>query len=252
MFGFEVRVETLLSPAHLWLVVAYSLTTLGLIHAAAVHRAERPAHGYRPSLADVPLIVSLALLFRAVLWSLFYSDPLAVDYASGGFLAGKLWGYQGVAWQGNLGQVAGVTGALLHTVLLALILVVPLRRFRLPGGAIATIMLWDGLLTVWVTDLWLYLPAVAGAALAGEALWAWMWRGGVGGKSANPGYWLIAFVVPLALFAGYFALMGSFGGGIIWTAHLVAGLPVMAGFYGLFVALLALPPSFLKYPAHIA
>jgi hypothetical protein len=207
--------------------------------------------GYRPSLADIPLVISLALLFRTVLWSLFYSDPLAVDYASGGVAAGKLWGYQSVAWQGNLGEVAGVTGALLHAVLLALILIVPLRRLQLPGGAIAAIMLWDAFLTVWVTDQWLYLPAAGAAALVGEALWAWIWRGGAGGRGANPGYWLIAFLVPLVLFAGYFAMMERFGGGIIWTDHLVAGLPVMAGFYGLFVALLAVPPSFLKRAAHI-
>ncbi len=85
-----------------------------------------------------------------------------------------------------------MTGVLIHAVLLALFLVVPLRRLRLPCGAIGAIMLWDGFLTVAVTDLWLYLPAVAAAALVGEGLWAWIWRGGLGGADDEPGYWLIA------------------------------------------------------------
>jgi len=144
-----------------------------------------------------------------------------------------------------------VTGVLIHAVLLALFLVVPLRRLRLPCGAIVAIMLWDGLLTAAVTDLWLYLPAVAAAALVGEALWAWIWGGGLGGADAEPGYWLIAFAVPTVQFAAYFALMGTFGGGIVWTTHLVAGVPLMAGFYGVITAVLAVPPPFPRAKARI-
>lgn len=84
LFGFEVRLETLLSPAHLWLVVAYTLVVLGVLHAAAQHRTQTGRHEYRPSPADIPLLLGFGLLFRVILWSLFYSDPLAVDYASGG------------------------------------------------------------------------------------------------------------------------------------------------------------------------
>jgi hypothetical protein len=69
----------------------------------------------------------------------------------------------------------------LHSVLVALFLAGPLRRLRLPGGAIAAMLLYDGLLVAASTDLWRYLPAVIGAALLGEAIWARMWRGGLHG-----------------------------------------------------------------------
>jgi len=45
--------------------------------------------------------------------------------------------------------------------------------------------------------------------------------------------------------------MGTFGGGIVWTAHLVAGVPLMAGFYGMLTALLVVPPPFLRAKARI-
>jgi len=83
LFGFEVRLEALLSPAHLWLVVAYTLVVLGVLRAEAQHRTQTGRHGYRPSPADIPLLLGFGLLFRVILWGLFYSDPLAVDYASG-------------------------------------------------------------------------------------------------------------------------------------------------------------------------
>jgi hypothetical protein len=230
----------------LWLVVAYTLALLGFLHAAAEHRKQTAPHTYHATLADVPLVLGLALLFRVALWSLFYSDPLSVDYASGGVGISRIGGYQGLAWQTDVARTAGVTGLLLHSVLMALLVVAPLRHLRLPGGAIAVILLWDGLLTVAVTDMWLFLPAVAVAALGGEAIWAWMWHGGLGGPEGEPGYWLLASVVPLVLFALYFALMGTFGGGIIWTTHLVAGAPTLAAFYGLLTALLVVPPRFLR------
>lgn len=39
--------------------------------------------------------------------------------------------------------------------------------------------------------------------------------------------------------------MALAGGGITWTTHLWAGAPVIAAFYGLATAMLALPPAWL-------
>lgn len=251
LFGFEVRLETLLSPAHLWLVAAFTVALVGLLQAAAESRDRTGIRAYRPALRDMPLLIGFALLFRVLLWSLFYSEPLAVDYASGGAGVSHLGSYQGLALQTDVARVAGVTGLLLHSVLLALLLVTPLRWLHLPGGAVAAIMLWDGVLIVAVTDTWLYLPAVMGAAVVGEALWAWIWHGGLGGPESEPGYWLLGFLMPFIQFALYFTLMAAFGGGITWTAHLVVGAPLMAGFYGLLTAFLAVPPRFLRVKGRI-
>jgi len=183
-----------------------------------------------------------------MLWNLFYSDPFAVDYPSGGQGVSHLGNYPAVAFATDAARVAGVTGILLHSVLLALFLVVPLRRLHLPSGTVAAVMLWDGILTVAVTDMWLYLPAVVGGVIVGEAIWAWMRRDGRAVR-AERGYWSLAFAVPAVQFVLYFALMAAFGGGVGWSAHLAAGTPVMAGFFGLVVALLAVPPRFMQVAA---
>jgi len=252
LFGFEVRLETLLSPAHLWLVASYGLVVFVVLYAAADHYGEAAATSRRLTLAAVPLIVCFAVLLRVLLWNLFYSDPLAVDYAAGGQNMSHLGNYPVVAFATDSARVAGVTGILLHSVLLALFLVVPLRRFHLPAGTIAAVMLWDAALTVAVTDMWTYLLAVAGAVMVGEAIWGWMRRGWLGGPDAELGYWVLGFAVPATQFALYFAVMAMFGGGIAWTVHLAAGTPVMAGFFGLLVALLVVPPRFFRIGASIA
>src|SRR6266540_2455010 len=43
LFGFEVRLETLLSPAHLWLVASHGLAVFGVLIAAADHYRDAAA-----------------------------------------------------------------------------------------------------------------------------------------------------------------------------------------------------------------
>jgi hypothetical protein len=246
LFGFEVSLEALITPAHTWLLVAFMIACFGLFLGAAEQRARAGTVGYRPRLVDLPVVLSLAMLFRATLWSAIYSAPLAADYAAGGALGRRLAGFSGIAWETMATQVAGTTGMLLYSVVLALVLVASLRSLRLPAGAIAVIMLWEGVMVAVVADMWLYLPAVAGGALAGEALWAWVWRGGLGGPDGEAGYWVLGFVVPTVVFCLYFALMGIAGGGITWTTHLWAGMPFLAGLYGLIVSLFVVPPPVVR------
>ena len=248
LFGFEQRLEVFLSPAHLLLSYSSLIGVVGVFRVAIERRARAGVSAYRPRWADFPVLLTLTVLFRGTLWPLIYSQPLAIDYAAGGTVAGDLPGFAGIAWENTAAQVAGLNGILLYSVLLALFVVVPLRRLRLPGGAIAAVMLWEGALIAATTDMWRYLPAVAGAALLGEALWAALWRGRLGGLDGRPGYWVLAGALPAALALLYFALIAAVGGGITWTTPLWAGAVTLAGLYGLITGLFALPPHFLRAP----
>ena len=259
-FGFEVGQEAVLSPAHLWLAVSFTLAALGLSEAAVHWRATmgRPTKTSAaaptvseatPKLAlltwaDLPLVLSLGMLLRVMGWYGIYANPLTVDFASGGSTARTVYAFAGLAWDNGAAEIAGTAGIFLHSALLALFVVVPLRHLRLPGGSIAAIMLYDALLLVPATDQWLALPAVAGAALAGEIAWAWVRSGGLGGPDRESGYWLLGGLVPLVQAALMFAMLGRFGGGLAWSVHLWSGVPVAAGILGLGVAVLAVPPRF--------
>jgi len=158
------------------------------------------------------------------------------------------WGFAGIgAWGDMTAQVAGTTGMILYGMLLALFVTVPLRRLRLPAGAITTIILWtSAMICVATPELWIYLPAALAAALVGEALWLRIRRGSWGGPDGRAGYWLIAFAVPAAQLYTYFALMAAFGGGISWSTSLWTGAPLLAGIYGLIATAFAIPPRFVE------
>jgi hypothetical protein len=238
LFGFEVRLETLWAPSHLWLLVAFAVSAVGVLQATLDARA-RAGTGRA---ADLAVVVALALVFRVLFWNLWYTEPLAADYASHGALSRHLPGLNPMGWDTQAAEAAGTSGIVLHSVLLAAFLVAILQRLKPAAGAIAAVLLWNGLLTMVVADKLLYLPAVVGAALVGEAIWARMGAGALGGAGGRLGYWALGAAVPTAQFAGYFALMAAAGGGVAWTTHLWAGTPLVAGFYGLMAALVVAPP----------
>jgi hypothetical protein len=243
LFGFEAGLATLFSPSHLWLLVGVLLANLGVLLVAVRSRPERGAWPRRVEASDLPVLLSYAALFRATLWTVFYAQPLAVDYASGGAAVHQLPAFAGVDWQGQAAQVAGTTGILLHTVVLALFLTAAVRVLHVPAGGMLVIMLWDGLLSAGTTGLWLYVPAAAAGALVGEVVLDRARRGHFATRLPEARYWVLAASVPVAQFAVYFGLMAAFGGGIRWTAHLWTGAIAAAGVFGLISSVLAVPPG---------
>ena len=248
IFGSERLLEAFFSPSHLILLLSSLVSAAGLLRAAVLRRAGHDA-AYRPAWRDLPVLIGLGLIFRTTMWALIYSQPTAIDYAAGGTVASTLWSFKQIDWQNTAAQVSGIDGLLLYSILLVVFVILPLPRLRLPGGSIAAILLWEGVLIAATTDAWRYLPAVAGAALLGEALWAALWRGRLGGLAGRAGYWVLAAAVPTAFAYLYFALTAAVGGGLTWTTHLWAGVALLAGVYGFVTALVAIPPAFLTAPA---
>jgi hypothetical protein len=218
--GGEAGLEALLSPPHLGLVVASGVSGGGLLRVALAHRA------------DAAVVASLAVLFRIVTWSLFFSAPAAADYAAGGARVGSWPAFAGMAWDTPAAAVAGVTGFVLHAVLLAGFLVGPVRACGLPRGAVAAIVGWDAVLTAAVSGYWLAAVAAVAPAVVGEVLAA-------RARAGRASYRALAGLVPAVAAASHLALLGS---DLRWSVALTAGTPVLAGLYGLVTSCLVLPP----------
>jgi hypothetical protein len=245
LFGFEVTQETLISPSHIGIIFTAGLGFVGFAW-VAISRWRRAQAGH--FLADLVVAISVGILLRHSLYTLLYSQPFDADYASGGAIAGHVFGFSGItAWRDETAQVAGISGVILYSMLLSLFVVVPLRRLRLASGALAVIVLWNAAFSaLGIPEMWIYLPAALGSAVVGEILWAAMGRGALGGRDGRRGYWMIGFAVPATQFILYFSIMAAFGGGIVWSLALWAGMPILAGLYGLIASGLAIPPKFLS------
>ncbi|HET8569681.1 MAG TPA: hypothetical protein VFM93_11940, partial [Candidatus Limnocylindria bacterium] len=111
----------------------------------------------------------------------------------------------------------------------------------------ATILVWSGAMAfVTMPELAIYAPAVLLSAAVGEAIWAAMGRGALGGRDGRHGYWILGAAVPGTQLAAYLGLMATVGGGVAWPITLSAGAPVFAAVYALAATVFAIPPSFLR------
>jgi hypothetical protein len=137
-------------------------------------------------------------------------------------------------------QALGVVGMLWDTGFLMGFILLTMRRWVLPMGALTLVI---GLNAVAMGFLhrgaYPFLPVMARVvtALGAEMVYAWLQP-----SVQRPGAWrLFATVVPLLLTTLHFGVLGVTVG-VWWSVHLWAGTIVLTGFVGLLVSLLLMPP----------
>jgi hypothetical protein len=241
LFGFELNLEVLLSPSHLVLFVAVGLIYFSVLSHATYLFDRVPREPQKSFLASLPMLIGIASVFVIVFWPTWYFDPFAADYASKGAIVGVRDAYNFIDYGSATAEIAGVAGILLTTVILIPFVILPLYRWRLPSGSLTFILGWVFLQRAVILGVYVYLPAILGAALAGEIIWAWMRRGGEARLASTLGYRLLAFCVPLVLFSLYFLTVAFLPNGVIWPVHLWAGAIWMAAVAGLLLSFALIP-----------
>jgi hypothetical protein len=241
LFGFELNLEILLSPAHLVLFLAFGLIYFGVLSHAIYQfdlSSRERQNSFRTSL---PLLIGIASLFVIVFWPTWYFDPFSADYASKGAIVGVRDAYNFIDYGSPTAEIAGVGGILLTTLILIPFVILPLYRWRLPSGSLTFILVWVFIQRAVIVGVYSYLPAILGAALVGEIIWAWMRRGGEARLTSPLGYRILAFCVPLVLFSLYFLIVAFMPNGVIWPIHLWLGSIWMAGVAGVLTSFTMMP-----------
>jgi hypothetical protein len=236
LLGFELNLEVLLSPAHLVLFTAFGLIYYSVL-SHALYQFQRSPREHQNSLTtSLPLLTGIASLFHIVFWPAWYFDPMAADYASQGAIVSVRNAYSFIDYGSATAEIAGVGGIILTTLILIPFVVLPLYRWRLPSGSLTFIFAWVFVQRAIIVGVYSYLPAVLGAALVGELIWAWIRRGGEARLAWPWGYRLLAFSVPLILFLIYFLIVGLMPHGVIWPVHLWAGSILLAAAAGVLLS----------------
>jgi hypothetical protein len=133
----------------------------------------------------------------------------------------------------------GIVSVLLQAALLMSALLLLLRRWRPPFGAITLLQVVATALIGFLSDQhgWVVLALITG--LVADAL--------VQGLKPAPhrprNLRLFSFVVPTLLYSLYFLGTYLYGGGIGWSAHLTAGTAVLSGVVGILLSLLVVPSA---------
>ncbi|MBC7810994.1 MAG: hypothetical protein H7175_07610 [Burkholderiales bacterium] len=228
IFGFEENTEALLSPAHLALAAGGVLMVTAPLRAAWSRRESKP--GWK-NLAPALLGLTLTLSIMTFL-TMFASMMVNVNIYA--------WGRPDdqFPWDVTLASSVLVQmGLTMAFVLLAI------RRWRLPFGAITLILSINAvamllLRSTWTLEFWPVLIAVVAAGLIGDALLAYL-KPSVTRVAALRTF---AFALPfiyVALFFGALLLTG----GIWWRIHMWLGASFMAGVIGFGYSFLLAPPA---------
>jgi len=224
LFGIESELaETLLSPTHLLLAIGMTLITSGPLR-TAWFRAGRDAswRTLAPALFSATFVWCILSFFTA------FAHPFTEIYAIAS------------PWSSNayLTQNSGVASIILQSVILSGIILLVVRRWTLPFGALTLMMTLTSLMMCVFQDYFSLVPGVFVAGLAADILLLRL------KPSADKAlrFYIFAFLVPLIFYSLYFVSAQLTQGRIGWSIHLWVGSAFVAGVAGLLVSFLLVSP----------
>ncbi len=134
-------------------------------------------------------------------------------------------------------QAIGIAGVLIQSALLMGLVLLLVRRWHLPLGALLLLIGVNGAAMTVFNDHEALIPAIVFAALLADVLlWALKPSG-----TERKRFYLFAFLTPMLIYAAYYGAI-QLSTGIDWTIHLWLGSIFLAGIFGLFVSFLLLNP----------
>ncbi|HEX2620924.1 MAG TPA: hypothetical protein VHL11_12275 [Phototrophicaceae bacterium] len=226
VFGFEAKLATLMSPAHLALATGAFLFLSAPLR-AAWHR--KNLSGWRDLF---PVVATLTFLLALFAFFVQYN----------GYLDKPEWIINRSNADDGMLQIFRFTSVFIQSALFSGLVLFALRRWQLPVGTMTFMLGVTTLLYFWVRHrfivdhaLVLAAPFIAGILLDG-LLWTLH-------PSVEKIGWLrlFAFLMPFVLTLSYFGvLMAAYR--ISWSVHLWLGLTFFAGIIGLFMSYLVFPP----------
>ena len=223
LFGIEQSIAATLSPTHLMLALGVFLAASGPWRAAWL----RPqAHQPEKLLRLLPMLVSLAYILSILTFFTQYANPIVNSWAD--------------KQTPQPQQALGIASILLQTAIVMGVVLLAIRRWRLPPGSFTILFAITLVLTsVLANPIPPVLPVAALAIINGLII-------DVLNLALKPSVTqekalrLFAFLVPVVTEMIYFFALQMLHG-IVWVVHLWAGSIVLAGVVGLFLSYLLVP-----------
>lgn len=231
LFGFEVNLETFLSPTHLLLAFS-GILIMGGPFRAALRRPPIPLEGsFTSTLVQgwktlLPTLLSLTALLSVFTFFTEFAHPFDTTEA--------------VVTYYLVEQALLIASILLQTGLLMGMSFLLIRRWRLPPGALTLIFTLNGSLMSVLADQYGLIPTMLLAGIVADLL-LWLLKPAATRPAALR---LFAFVVPFVLYLCYFLTLMLTDTVIFnWSTDLWLGSSVMAGMASLVLSYLLVPPE---------
>lgn len=239
-FGIEKGIEGQISPSHLTLALGGFLIMSGPLRAAWRRRDPDAAERW---VTLAPALLSLAYLFSLLVFFTQYANPIVQSRADLHITSIDitLIPFQHVG-ENDLSTKLGVVSILLQAAISMSIVLLAVRRWKLPIGSFALIFAINGLLASFLAGDSPVIEAAIFSGLLGLLI-------DILNKVLQPSskrvvaLRVFAFAAPVVNYAVYFAVLLSIHGAIWWSVHLWTGSIVMAGLVGLLLSYLLVPPN---------
>ncbi len=228
-FGIERDVEAAISPTHLLLVISGLFVVSGPLR-AGWRRARTDSPQGLAQWGPVVLSLTLTLMWLMTLPQVLH--PLVRVYAA----SGEAMSAAGGRSDRYLGQVLGAASILLNTTILMGLVLLAVRRWRLPPGALTFMFTVYGFGLCAMQSQWRFIPGVIATGLTAEALLRLLKVSTERPLSVQ----IFAFAVPVVFHLAYFLTL-SLSGGTWWTIHMWLGMTFISGLVGVLLTMLLLP-----------
>lgn len=224
IFGIERSIEALFSPTHLLLGLGAMLMVTGPLRAAAV----KTPYGVRGQwVAMAPAILSLTYLMAFLVFFTQYANPIVGSLAD-------------LPHADDFTRGTGVADILIQSAVLMGIVLLAVKRWRLPIGTFAVLLaVTDGLAAVLAGSAPIVSVVVLGAltGLLVDLLNLWLRPRAAAPASLR----IFAVAAPILIFGIYFAALASLKG-VYWALPIWTGAIVEAGIVGLLLSYLLMSP----------
>lgn len=222
LFGIERNIDAQLSPTHLLLMVCFGLIMAGPLRAAW----RRSKTALKQGLGDsFSLLCALTLLLSVFTLITQTAHPFSF-----------LWPTYTSKTQGSE-QTLAVVSIIFQTIVLMGLILLTVRRWRLPFGFFTLLLTLNALLLSFMQDHYIVILIAAVTGVIADAVYQRLQP-----SVARVGELrLFAGIVPIILYIVYFlALLAT--SGIVWSIHLSIGSIIVAGITGWLLSYLVVPP----------
>lgn len=231
-FGFEVSSEALISPPHLTIFAGLALIAGAPLRAAWL----KPDPAAARRLRDwAPMLTSATILYSTLTFATMILHPIFAPHAMS-----RRW----ALWTSDPGPVlgmvrtVGIGSFIVQSAVMAGLLLLLIRRWQLPQGALATVLTTNAALLSLLDDQYWFIPSALFSGWVADRLLARL-------QPCGRRLWMVRVVaasVPLLTTASYFLTMAATAG-VGWSVTMIAGAIVLSALTGLLVSYLVFPPA---------
>ncbi len=224
VFGIELDLDAAFSPTHLLLALAIGLIVSGPLR-AAWHRDT----GRAPSFGSLlPGLISLALTLSTITLITQFAHPFFYTWAAVGDKTANP----------DTGRMLGALDILFQTGVLMGVLLVALRRWTLPFGALTLVFAINVIGLSFMRDHYYFIPAAVLTGLVADVLIRFLRPSAANTRALR----IFAFVVPVTAQLLYFGAL-ALNVGVWWSIHMWLGVTTWSGIAGLLLSYVAVPPA---------